>query len=155
MAQAVAGEACCSNFFSISAADVLSKYIGESEYFIKQLFESARKRKPSIIFIDEIDALVCKRTDTDDGRGRGMKTELFAQMEGVSGNNDGIFFLAATNTPYDLDDAILRRFDKLVYIALPEERERHDMFKKMLIGEEENKRFSEENFKTLAAATKG
>lgn len=154
MAQAAAGEAHCSNFFSVSASDVLSKYVGESEGFIKQLFETARKKKPSIIFIDEIDALACKRTDTDDGRGRSLKTELFAQIEGASVDNEGIFLLASTNTPYDLDDAILRRFDRLWHIALPEELERRNMFKKMLI-DEDNKHFSDDNFQKLAEATKG
>lgn len=154
LAQAVAGETKCSKFYSISASDVLSRYVGESEHFIKQLFENARKKTPSIIFIDEIDALACKRTDSDDGKGRGMKAELFAQMEGLSGNNDGIFIMAATNTPYDLDDALLRRFDKLVYISLPDENDRLNMFKKKLI-DKEKKLFSEENFRKLAAATKG
>lgn len=154
MAEAVAGEAACSNFFSITASNVLSKYLGESERSIKLLFECARKRKPSIIFIDEIDALAGKRTDDDMGKGRGIKTELFAQMEGVGGSNEGIFIIAATNTPFDLDEAILRRFDKLFYVALPDDRERHQMFKKMLINSEE-KSFSEDNFKLLAAKTKG
>lgn len=152
MARAIAGEARCSNFYSISASDVLSKYIGESERFIKLLFESARENKPSIIFIDEIDALVTKRTDLDSGCSRGMKTELFVQMEGVSDNNEGILVLAATNTPYDLDEAILRRFDMFIHIPLAEERVRCDMFKKMII---ENGNFTEENFKKLAEITKG
>lgn len=73
--------------------------------------------------------LTRKRTDDDMNRSRGMKNELFAQMDGVD-SNKGIFIMAATNTPYDLDVAILRRFDRLFLVPLPDDQERHQLFTK-------------------------
>jgi vacuolar protein-sorting-associated protein 4 len=105
-------------------------YQGESESLIKNLFKAARLRKPSIIFIDEIDSLALSRTDSDNDSSRRIKTELFVQMEGVSTANNGVFVMAATNTPHNLDDAILRRFDKLIYIPLPDQKARTEMFRK-------------------------
>lgn len=86
---------------------------------IKSLFATARRRKPSIIFIDEIDSLAMSRTDSDNDGSRRIKTELFVQIQGAMLDNSGVFILAASNTPHDLDDAFLRRFDKLIYIPLP------------------------------------
>ena len=140
------------NFFYVSAADILAKYVGQSEAQIRDLFKMARNKKPSIIFIDEIDAVGSKRTEEDNIRG--IKNELFVQMDAVLGMTDGIFFMASTNCPQHLDSALLRRFDKLIYIPLPEEAQRQEMFKKKLSDIKSNE-FSEDNFKTLAAMTHG
>jgi len=106
--------------------------------------------KPSIIFIEEIDGLVKARSDGDSDSSRRVKSELFVQMEGFTKNN-GLFVIATTNTPQDLDQAILRRFDKLIYIPLPDESARYQIFQKKF----SKHGFSEENFKLMTSKTKG
>lgn len=71
----------------------------------------ARKNKPSIIFIDEVDSLCSSRSDTESESARRIKTEFLVQMQGVGNDNDGILVLGATNTPWVLDSAIRRRFE--------------------------------------------
>lgn len=128
LAKAVATEA-DSTFFSVSSSSLVSKYLGESERLVKQLFEMARQSKPSIIFIDEVDSLCSAR-----GSGSGseatdrIKTEFLVQMQGVGNNNDGILVLGATNIPWSLDAAIRRRFERRIYIPLPEVEARKLMF---------------------------
>jgi vacuolar protein-sorting-associated protein 4 len=114
----------------VSSADLVSKWQGESEKLIAALFNSARENCPSVIFIDEIDALGGKRGGENEAESsRRIKTELLVQMQGVGTNMDGVLVLAATNTPYSLDSALRRRFEKRVYIALPEEGARADMLR--------------------------
>ncbi|CAD7077411.1 unnamed protein product [Hermetia illucens] len=129
LAKAVATEANNSTFFSISSSDLMSKWLGESEKLVKNLFELARQHKPSIIFIDEIDSLCSARTDNENDSVRRIKTEFLVQMQGVGNDNDGILVLGATNIPWVLDSAIRRRFEKRIYIPLPEQHARLVMFK--------------------------
>ena len=110
---------------SVSLADLIRYWFGESEKQVKGLFALARSRKPAIIFLDEVDSLCSTR---DSGYGNEsidrIKTEFLVQMQGVGVDNDGIFVLGATNFPYGLDSAIRRRFEKKIYIPLPEENAR-------------------------------
>lgn len=129
LAKAVATEANNSTFFSVSSSDLLSKWLGESEKLVKNLFELARTNKPSIIFIDEVDSLCSSRSDNESESARRVKTEFLVQMQGVGNNNDGILVLGATNIPWSLDAAIRRRFEKRIYISLPEANARKSMFK--------------------------
>uniref|UniRef100_A0A1B6DX78 vesicle-fusing ATPase n=2 Tax=Clastoptera arizonana TaxID=38151 RepID=A0A1B6DX78_9HEMI len=129
LAKAVATEANNSTFFSVSSSDLVSKWLGESEKLVKNLFELARQHKPSIIFIDEVDSLCSSRSDNESESARRIKTEFLVQMQGVGNDNDGILVLGATNIPWVLDAAIRRRFEKRIYIPLPEEHARHTMFK--------------------------
>uniref|UniRef100_A0A672G4L3 vesicle-fusing ATPase n=1 Tax=Salarias fasciatus TaxID=181472 RepID=A0A672G4L3_SALFA len=129
LAKAVATEANNSTFFSISSSDLVSKWLGESEKLVKNLFNLAREHKPSIIFIDEIDSLCGSRSENESEAARRIKTEFLVQMQGVGNNNDGILVLGATNIPWTLDSAIRRRFEKRIYIPLPEELARSFMFK--------------------------
>jgi vacuolar protein-sorting-associated protein 4 len=119
LAKAVATE-CMSTFFSISSADLMTKWVGESEKLVRQMFEVARENKPSIIFIDEIDSICGSRSDNDNEVSRRVKTEFLVQMNGVGTNNDGVLVMAATNLPWQLDQAVRRRFEKRVYIPLPD-----------------------------------
>ncbi|KAL0250999.1 hypothetical protein GEMRC1_000213 [Eukaryota sp. GEM-RC1] len=128
LAKAVATEV-DSTFFSISSSDLVSKWQGESERLIKQLFELARESKPSIIFIDEIDSLCSARSDNESEASRRIKTEILVQMQGVGNVSDGILILGATNIPWNIDSAVRRRFEKRIYIPLPEAPARTQMFK--------------------------
>lgn len=129
MAKAVATEANNSTFFSVSSSDLVSKWLGESEKLVKNLFQLAREHKPSIIFIDEVDSLCSSRSDNESESARRIKTEFLVQMQGVGNDNDGILVLGATNIPWVLDAAIRRRFEKRIYIPLPEAHARTAMFK--------------------------
>lgn len=106
----------------------MSKWLGESEKLVKNLFELARQHKPSIIFIDEVDSLCGSRNENESEAARRIKTEFLVQMQGVGNNNDGTLVLGATNIPWVLDSAIRRRFEKRIYIPLPEEAARAQMF---------------------------
>jgi len=119
LAKAVATEA-NSTFFSLSSADLMSKWLGEGEKLVKNLFEVARENRPSIIFIDEVDSLVSARGDGGNDATNRIKTEFLVQMNGVGNDVDGILVLGATNIPWSLDPAIRRRFEKRIYIGLPE-----------------------------------
>ncbi|XP_011501407.1 PREDICTED: vacuolar protein sorting-associated protein 4B [Ceratosolen solmsi marchali] len=153
LAKALATEANNSTFFSVSSSDLVSKWLGESEKLVKNLFELARTHKPSIIFIDEIDSLCSSRSDNESESARRIKTEFLVQMQGVGTDNDGILVLGATNIPWVLDSAIRRRFEKRIYIPLPEEPARVIMFK-LHLGNTSHF-LSEEDFKKLASATEG
>lgn len=153
LAKAVATEANNSTFFSVSSSDLVSKWLGESEKLVKNLFDLARQHKPSIIFIDEIDSLCSSRSDNESESARRIKTEFLVQMQGVGSDNDGILVLGATNIPWVLDSAIRRRFEKRIYIPLPEEQARAVMFK-LHLGSTAHC-LSDDDFKKLAAATEG
>ncbi|KAI1235646.1 hypothetical protein IHE44_0002530 [Lamprotornis superbus] len=129
LAKAVATEANNSTFFSVSSSDLMSKWLGESEKLVKNLFELARQHKPSIIFIDEVDSLCGSRNENESEAARRIKTEFLVQMQGVGNSSDGILVLGATNIPWVLDSAIRRRFEKRIYIALPDEAARAQMFR--------------------------
>lgn len=122
MAKAAANE-CTATFYSADSASLVSKWLGESERLIKTLFELARKTSPSLIFIDEVDSLTTSRgaSGSEGGGERRLKTQLMAEMQGMkSTEKQRILVLGATNRPWDLDPAFLRRFEKKVYIPLPD-----------------------------------
>lgn len=147
LARAMAGESDVA-FLQTSATEFKNKYIGESEANIRRLFEKARKYAPAIIFIDEIDAIGKKRTGSENTHDtESMLNALLTEMDGFRGadSNKPVFVLAATNyvvrgesgesgESASLDDALLRRFDNKIYVALPKESERERYILQMLAG---------------------
>eukprot|EP00392_Amoebophrya_sp_AT5.2_P005785 g5795.t1 len=112
-------------FLSVSAADLMCKFVGESPKLVKTLFEVAREKSPSVVFLDEIDSLMGDRAaGGSEGSGksessRQVLTEFLTQMDGVGPSIEGVLVMGATNTPWELDRAILSRFQKKIYIPLP------------------------------------
>nr|CAB3472273.1 unnamed protein product [Digitaria exilis] len=138
----------------ISSSDLVSKWMGESEKLVANLFQMARENAPSIIFIDEIDSLCGQRGEGNESEAsRRIKTELLVQMQGVGHNDDKVLVLAATNTPYALDQAVRRRFDKRIYIPLPDLKARQHMFK-VHLGDTPHS-LTESDFESLARRTDG
>jgi vacuolar protein-sorting-associated protein 4 len=125
-----------------------------SNRLVKTLFSLARENKPSIIFIDEIDA-ICGARDGDGSHEdtARMKTEFLVQMDGVGKDNDGVFMLAATNLPWSLDPAVRRRFQKKIHIPLPDEEARKRLFE-VHIGPAESG-LTTTDFSKLAERTEG
>lgn len=119
VAKILAAQARCS-FYPISGADVMSKWVGESERNIRQLFDRARENRPSIIFIDEIDAIAGRRGHIESHDGQ--VNQLLAEIDGVSGQR-GVFIIGASNRPDQLDPALLRggRLSRTIVLGLPDE----------------------------------
>jgi vacuolar protein-sorting-associated protein 4 len=149
IASAVANETKAA-FYSISSSDIVSKYQGESEKLVRQLFKTARDSAPSVIFIDEVDSMCTTRQEGENDASRRIKTEFLVQLQGVGKDNDGILVIGATNTPWDLDSAIRRRFEKRIYVPLPDKMARKQMFK-IHSGEYGN----EIDFNYMASETEG
>ena len=153
LAKAVATEAENATFLSIRSSDLVSKWLGESEKLVKNMFEVARQQKPAIIFIDEVDSLCSARSENESESARRIKTEFLTQMDGVGADTDKVLLLGATNLPWTLDIAMQRRFEKRIYIPLPDDIARRAMFK-LHLGDTAND-LIEEDFGTLADKSEG
>jgi len=121
LARAVAGEM-GAKFATISLVDVLNMWIGQSEHNLHEIFETARRNAPCVLFLDEVDALGHKRSQLQSSAMRTLGNQLLAELDGMEGANDGVFVLAATNAPWDVDAALRRpgRLDRTVLVAPPD-----------------------------------
>jgi len=130
IARAVAGEL-GARFMSVSITDVLDPYLGASEQNIRAVFEAARAAAPCVVFFDEVDALGQRRSQTRSSHVRGMVNQLLTELDGVDGGNEGVFVLAATNQPWDVDPALRRpgRLDRTVLVLPPDAPARDAIFR--------------------------
>ncbi|KAF9112113.1 hypothetical protein BGX27_003962 [Mortierella sp. AM989] len=121
-------------FFSISSSSLTSKWVGDGEKMVRALFAVARCHQPAVIFMDEIDSLLSQRSDGEVDASRRIKTEFLVQFDGVGvgGEEDRILIIGATNRPQEIDEAARRRFQKRLYIPLPENQGRHGLMMKLL-----------------------
>ena len=131
LARAVATES-EANFISIKGPEVFSRWVGESEKAIREIFRKARMASPAVIFFDEVDSLVPRRGqgDGDSGVTERVISQLLTEMDGIMPLED-IIVIAATNRPDIVDSAVLRpgRFDRLIYVPEPDEAARLEIFK--------------------------
>jgi transitional endoplasmic reticulum ATPase len=137
IARAVAGELSLP-FFAVKPSQVLSQWYGQSEAKLAALFEEARQQRPgAVLFVDEIDALGAARNQGDMSEAsRRLLTQLLQELDGVGGHGSGLLFLAATNQPWSLDEALLRpgRFDEKCYVPLPDLPARRELVRLHLRG---------------------
>ena len=150
IAKATAGDI-DATFFNVSAATLVSKWMGESEKLVKRLYEVAKEKQPSIIFIDEVDSLTQSRTENENDAMRRVKTQLLASMEGLASNKeDRVVTIGATNVPWEIDSAFRRRFQRRIYVPLPDEEARKIIFQINSKGIELDKNI---DFKKLSSKT--
>ncbi|XP_070166290.1 spastin isoform X3 [Polyergus mexicanus] len=153
LARAVATQ-CNATFFSISAASLMSKYVGEGEKLVRALFAIARELQPSVIFIDEVDSLLSERKDNEHEASRRLKTEFLVEFDGLPCNpEERVLVMAATNRPQELDEAALRRFTKRVYVTLPDLQTRIILLQRLLA--KHNDPLTPEELNEMAVLTEG
>ncbi|KAI0030603.1 P-loop containing nucleoside triphosphate hydrolase protein, partial [Vararia minispora EC-137] len=120
----------------LKPSDILHCYVGESEKTVEAIFSLARRLMPCIVFIDELDALFTQRSGDRDREGhRSMLTEFMQEMDGLLSKNENIIVIGATNRPFDLDDAFIRRLPYRLLLDLPDEGEREEILKILLRSE--------------------
>jgi len=152
IAKAVATEV-DATFFNVSAAAIISKWLGESEKLVKELFDAAREKMPSLVFIDEVDSIATERAAGEHDALRRVKTQLMQAMDGITSKaEDRIVVLGATNIPWEIDAAFRRRFEKRIYVLLPDLEARQAIFKIHTKGVEHA---PEVNFEELAMLSEG
>ncbi len=130
IARAVAGEL-GARFIAVSFADIIDMFVGQSERNIHELFEIARRNAPCVLFLDEVDAIGQKRSQLRHTPMRSAVNQLLLELDDISGNNEGVFLLAATNHPWDVDSALRRpgRFDRTLLVLPPDGTAREGVFR--------------------------
>ncbi|KQK19706.1 spastin isoform X1 [Brachypodium distachyon] len=153
LAKAVASES-EATFFNVSASSLTSKWVGEAEKLVRTLFMVAIDRQPSVIFMDEIDSVMSTRLANENDASRRLKSEFLIQFDGVTSNPDDlVIVIGATNKPQELDDAVLRRLVKRIYVPLPDPNVRRLLLKNQLKGQAF--KLSNHDFERLAVETEG
>lgn len=152
IAKAIAGELEAA-FLSVSLSGVLDMFIGNSEKNVTELFEQARASAPCVLFLDELDAIGQKRTLTRNSAMRGTVNQLLTELDGATTNNEGVYVLAATNQPWDVDEALRRpgRLDRTLLVLPPDEPARVAIFRFHL----KERPVEEINLERLAKVTDG
>jgi AAA+ superfamily predicted ATPase len=135
LAKAIAGEL-GAHFYGITLADVLDMYIGQSEHNLREIFDIARRNAPCVLFLDEIDAIGQKRSQLRSSAMRGTVNQLLNELDGADRANDGVFVLAATNHPWDVDAALRRpgRLDRTLLVLPPDLEARQAILRYHLSG---------------------
>uniref|UniRef100_A0A7S0C402 ATPase AAA-type core domain-containing protein n=1 Tax=Proboscia inermis TaxID=420281 RepID=A0A7S0C402_9STRA len=172
IARAAASESNLS-FFACSASTLTSKWVGESEKLVRALFIVAKRLGPSIVFLDELDSILSARgrSTNENESSRRLKTEFMVQVDGVRTNSGGsgekeeghtggsdcnnshVLVLGCSNCPWDLDQAVLRRFERRIYVPLPDDDARQCMMSKLLESNRHN--LSPRQLGKLVALTEG
>ncbi|MBO0805886.1 MAG: ATP-binding protein [Nocardiopsaceae bacterium] len=130
VARAVAGEL-GARFVSVSFADLIDMFVGRSERNIRELFETARRNAPCVVFLDEVDAIGQKRSQLRNTPMRSAVNQLLLELDDAAADNTGVFLLAATNHPWDVDSALRRpgRFDRTLLVLPPDAKAREGVFR--------------------------
>lgn len=133
IARAIATE-CGASFTAIGISDVLNMWVGSSERNLAAVFEKARAETPAVLFFDELDALAYSRSKASSDHTRTLVNEFLNQLDGMSGSNNRVLVLAATNMPWDVDDAMKRpgRFDRQIFVPPPDTDARAEMLRQKL-----------------------
>ena len=134
IAKAIANEVGAA-FYSVKASDIMSKWVGESEQNVRNLFDAVRSHDLTVLFIDEIESITTKRGSHHSSVLDRVVSEFLAQLDGFNEESDNVtMLLAATNVPSKIDEAIMRpgRFDRLIYIPLPDLAARRAILVKMI-----------------------
>jgi SpoVK/Ycf46/Vps4 family AAA+-type ATPase len=143
-----------STFFNVHGSDIKSKWIGQSEKFVRLLFARAGQHKFSIIFIDEIDGLLCSKSKHDASGTGGIINEFLVHLNGkYSPAENRVLLIGATNYPNRIEPAICRRFQKIIRVYLPSLTERSLLFKMFLESVSNN--LYQRDFETLACMSDG
>ncbi|CAN1778384.1 Outer mitochondrial transmembrane helix translocase [Linum perenne] len=153
LAKAIAREAGAS-FINVSMSTITSKWFGEDEKNVRALFSLAAKVSPTIIFVDEVDSMLGQRTRVGEHEAmRKIKNEFMTHWDGLATKQgERILVLAATNRPFDLDEAIIRRFERRIMVGLPSVENREMILKTLLSKEKVDEQL---DFKELATLTEG
>lgn len=135
LARATAGE-CGLPFFNVRIEDILDPYIGVSERNLHDTFEEARAHAPCVLFLDELDALAFARRKHHGAAHRALVDQLLQELDSIGSANEGLLVLAATNAPWDVDDALKRpgRFDRLLFVPPPDEEARRSILEIAVTG---------------------
>ncbi len=135
LARAVANE-CEAEFIAVGVSDVLTMWQGESERNLASMFERARSHTPCVLFFDELDALAYARSKASSASTRTVVNEFLTQLDGLGKDNQGVLVLAATNMPWDVDDAMKRpgRFSRQIFVPPPDAAARQEMLRIKLTG---------------------
>ncbi|MFX0055428.1 MAG: AAA family ATPase [Promethearchaeota archaeon] len=152
IAKAVASEV-NATFFNVSAGNIVSKWLGESEKLVMNLFTLARRNQPAIVFMDELDSVGVSRSGDDVGGERRLKTQLLTELQGLASDlEDRVTVIGATNLPWELDFALRSRFEKKIHVPLPDKPARKRIFE---IHMEEIDVAPEVNYEELADLSEG
>jgi len=154
IAKAIAFQCEGITFFNLSGGTLTSKHYGDSEKLIQALFAMASEKQPSVIFIDEIDSILGSRSSEEHEASRRIKTEFLVQFDGVGTvQSDRIVVIGGTNRPFDLDEAVLRRFTARIFLPLPGLSARTQMLENML--KTVNSKMSRTDIASIAKSMEG